>query len=262
MSNDTENYRDPKGLDPMKDVMPFELLEAAFSLWANKQNVYYWGRCPKPKRPVGKVRYEVARQVSTFAIPLVGLGLAWTQYGMQGLLIGAPVAWALGWALDYKLQRDIAKKRRSDNNVDRGRYNAVKWLSEQMGRTPESITYPLIEKMAADYIRVMAERKLAEEEAAKRRAEYIRSYVQKRRSYKSRSGYAEAATQGAGVAAAVVANEAIADDEPSYEVPSFEEPDTSFETMSTPSFNPANGLPMLDNTMIDVMGNTYGTDFN
>ena len=34
------------------------------------------------------------------------------------------------------------------------------------------------------------------------------------------------------------------------------EPDTTF----TPDINPATGLPMLDDTWLDVCGNPYGTD--
>jgi hypothetical protein len=34
------------------------------------------------------------------------------------------------------------------------------------------------------------------------------------------------------------------------------------DSQSTTTINPANGLPMIDNSIIDVAGNAYGTDSN
>ncbi|WP_080421047.1 hypothetical protein [Burkholderia ubonensis] len=234
--------------DPMKEVMPYELLEVAHKLMAHGQNKAYWDAVPVPKRPVGQVRFEVARQVSTFAVPLAGLAGAWMGWGLKGLLLGLPVAWLTGYLLDKKLERDIDRKWRRDIDIDRGRYNAVKWLSEQMGMARDEITLPVIYKMAEDFRVVDSERRAeaARLEAAQQAAEA--KTTRRRRVRAGAVGAAAVAAGGVVYAAGTYAKDA--------------EPSEPYAPVNIPVVNPANGFPMLPGNAVDVAGNPFGTDMS
>ena len=239
MTNNTVTRR-----DPMKEVMPYELLEVAHKLLVRGQNKAYWNAVPVPKRPVGQVRFELARQVSTFAVPLVGLAVATLAWGLKGLLLGLPVAWLTGYLLDGKLERDIDRKWRRDLEIDRGRYNAVKWLAEQMGMARDEITLPVIYKMAEDFRTVETVRRA---EAAAALAAQTQAQTERRRR-RVRAGAAGAAIAAGGAAFAA---------DTSYK---HDDDDSYGHTFEVPVVNPANGFPMMPGNATDVAGNAFGTD--
>ncbi|KVP16973.1 hypothetical protein WJ84_01490 [Burkholderia ubonensis] len=232
----------------MKEVMPYELLEVAHKLMVQGQNKAYWNAVPMPKRPVGQVRYEVTRQVSTFAVPLAGLAGAWMVWGLKGLVLGLPVAWLTGYLLDKKLERDINRKWRRDIDIDRGRYNAVKWLSEQMGMARDEITLDVIYKMADDFRVVDSQRRAeaARIEAAQKAAQ---ARAPRRRVRAGAAGAAAVAAAGVAYAAETHVADSHEDDAP-------------YAPVNIPVVNPANGLPMLPGNAIDVAGNPFGTDMS
>lgn len=230
----------------MKEVMPYELLKVAHKLMVQGQNKAYWDAVPMPKRPVGQVRYEVARQVSTFAVPLAGLAGAWAAWGLKGLLFGLPVAWLTGYVLDKMLEHDIDRKWLRDINIDRGRYNAVKWLSEQMGMARDEITLPVIYKMAADYRTVDTLRRA---EAAKLAAAQAEAQAAADRRRRHLLGGTAALAAGS---AAYAAADTYVSDTDSYEPPA--------PNYNIPMVNPANGYPMFEGNAIDVAGNSFGVD--
>lgn len=239
--------------DPMNDVMPFELLKVAHILVEAGQKTAYWEAVKKPKRPIGQVRFEVARQVATFAVPFAGLAYTWQAHGLRGLLVALPVAALTGYLLDWQLQRAITKKMRSDENIDKGRYRAVKWLAEQMGLPEEDVTLEVIVKMDQDYLKVKAiiDQKQAALYAAKRAAED--EDTRRRRARKARIEEVALAATGGTAAAAAMAYMATAQADDDYVAPAID---------TGPLVNPANGMPMVPGGAIDVMGNTFGTDFN
>jgi hypothetical protein len=224
-------------LDPMTTVVHYEMLTAAHNLFSEKQDEAYWANVPRPTECFGKVRFEVARQVATFAVPLTGLAVAWTKGGLTGLLVAAPVAWFAGALLDKQLQNAITKKARAERVRDGGRYRTVKWLAEQMGMRIEEVTLAVVRKMAADYAAV---KKVCDEELARVRG-----------TKGARAGVATGAVAGTVAAAAVYANA-------QYAAAAHDVPDTDYSYM--PSVNPANGLPMMGDSFIDVGGNVFGTD--
>jgi hypothetical protein len=223
-------------LDPMNTVVDYEFLRVAHMLMVKQQNLRYWEGVPYPKRPVGQVRYEVARQVSTFAVPLLILGLAWFTHHLVGLLIGVPVAWFVGFVLDRMLARAISAKLKRDIRIDSGRYDAVMWLSKRMGLAPDEITLPVIYKMAADYRTVETARRQAElrDEAAREARNAKRRRV--------RAGDDDAASTGSTTGA--VEHERYADEDEDDAV----------------GYNPVTGLPMLPGRMFDAAGNTFGNN--
>lgn len=222
-------------LDPMNNVMPYELLKAAQDLMLRHPNQAYWVAVPVPKRPVGQVRNEVARQVATFAVPLLGLAIAYLALGLKALVLGLPVAWAVGALLDFWLKKDIASRRVHDQEIDRGRYNTVNYLAKHMGMAPSEVNLDVIHKMAADFRMVDAPIRAAKDRAdADRKAAIVRSV--------SRGGARGAAAAGVAVAAASTAD--AADELP-------------FAYLG--NVNPTTGLPMMPGTMLDVHGNGFGT---
>lgn len=222
-------------LDPMNTVVHYELLKAAHWLMARGQNLAYWDAVPVPKRPVGQVRFEVARQISTFAIPALMLVLAYLALGLSGLVLALPVAWFVGFIQDKLLMSAISKKCSRDEQVDAGRFRAVKFLSEQMGMHPSEITLTVIHKMAADFRKLDPLVKAAEAKAeADRKAAIARSAS--RRSDDRSSGRASSNSSD---------TYSSRNDEPAFSY--------------LGSFNPSTGLPMLQGTVIDVQGNAFGT---
>lgn len=224
-------------LDPMNNVMHYELLSVAHSLMARGQNQAYWEAVPVPKRPVGQVRFEVARQVSTFAVPVLMLALAGLVYSLKGFLLALPVAWFVGFVLDKLLANAIKRKCRRDEEIDAGRFRAVKFLAEQMGMQPSEVTLPVIYKMAADFRQVDPLVKAAKAKAEAERKEAIARSVRRRPSKGS---------TGADTAAGTAADTYVSQDN-----------DLNFDYLG--SFNPTTGLPMMQGSTFDVAGNQYGT---
>ncbi len=259
----------PVRLDPMRNVMPLELLSVADWLVRADQNERYWRAIPKPKRPVGQVKYERSRQAATFAVPALVLGLAALVYGSIGVLYAVPVAGVVAFGLDKWLATDIAAKLVRDNDIDRGRYLAVKFLSEQMGMLPEEVTLDMVRKMAQDYPAEAAKANQAQAEAAARYDAAVKLAIA------PRGGKGGTYTRGVatGVAAAGLGVAAYAaDTQPAaYTADPVTTVDEvqAFEAAVEQDFggfnvfgdvNPANGVPMIQGTPIDVQGNTFGTD--
>lgn len=234
------NAQTTNRLDPMTNVMHYNLLEVAHSLMARRQNRAYWDAVPVPRRPVGQVRYEVARQVSTFVVPLLGLVWAYWDFGLKGLLLGLPVAWFAGFMLDKWLQSAINKKCRRDEKIDSGRYRATKFLAAQMGMAPRDITLPIIYKMAEDFRVVDSLKRAAEAKAEAERKDAIARSVR-------RPPYEGSAAEPSATTGAVIADTYVEqyDDEPAYSY--------------LGGFNPNTGLPMIEGMPIDVAGNQFGT---
>jgi hypothetical protein len=134
-------------MDPINDVMPYELLKVAHYLVERGQNEGYWTNVAVPVRPDGWRRFEVVQQLATFVIPMLGLNWASLHYGLKGLLLGVPVAGVIGFLLDLWLEKSIDAKMRFEWKRDAGRYRAVKWLCQQMGMRPEEVTLDIIHKM-------------------------------------------------------------------------------------------------------------------
>ena len=231
-------------LNPMTTVLHENLLEAAAGLVKRGQNERYWAGVPVPKVPVGQVKYEVARQVSTFAVPLLGLLITYLTYGTKAMLLGLPVAWFVGFVLDRMLEQSIKAKLVRDMRIDAGRYRAVKYLAEHMGMTPGEVTLPMVYKMAEDFKVVEAKR--AAEEARLKAAEQA---VLARRAARGARGDHHSDSRGARTGSGYSNDTSHAqayNDEP-MEVQYMQ-------------FNPASGLPMLPGSPIDVAGNAFGTD--
>jgi len=232
--------------------MHYELLKVAHSLVKRGQNESYWTNIPVPVRPIGKLRFEVAQQVATFAVPLLGWHWAYLHYGLKGLLLAIPAAWLTGCLLDLRLDCAIKAKARREEKRDAGRYRAVKWLCEQMGMRPEEVTLGVIHKMDKDYTIVQ---RLIDEKMAKYQAEQAAAKTEARRRQRNRQESDDSEDSNPSGAATTVTGysyDSRDDDEdldwgnaaPSYQA----------------SFNPATGLPMVGNTFLDVGGNVYGTD--
>jgi hypothetical protein len=239
-------------LDPLNHVMHYELLKVAHSLVKRGQNESYWTNMPVPVRPIGKLRFEVAQQVATFAVPLLGWHWAYLHYGLKGLLLGIPVAWLTGCLLDLRLDCAIKAQARREEKRDAGRYRAVKWLCEQMGMRPEEVTLGVIHKMDKDYTIVQ---RLIDEKMAKYQAEQAAAKAEARRRRRSRQESEDSEDSnpsGTAITVTGYSYDSRDDDEDlgwGNAAPSYQSP-----------FNPATGLPMVGNTFLDVGGNAYGTD--
>jgi len=228
--------------DPMTEVMPYELLDVAHQLMVRRQNRAYWEAVPEPKNPVGQVRFEVARQVATFAVPLAALVIASVLFGLKGLLAGIPAAWLMGYLLDKQLQMAIRKRAHRDAEIDAGRYEAVKWLSNKMGIPRSEITLPVIYKMAEDFR--VEDTKRKEAEAARQAAEEAAG-----RRHNSRRKSRGDTDSGQSAGRRTTGNSNDSDDGRDY----------YNSGIGNTSVNPASGLPMLGGgAMLDVGGNTFG----
>lgn len=236
-------------LDPLNHVMHYELLKVAHSLVERGQNESYWTNMPVPVRPIGKLRFEVAQQVATFAVPLLGWHWAYLHYGLKGLLLGIPAAWLTGCLLDLRLDCAIKAQARREEKRDAGRYRAVKWLCEQMGMRPEEVTLGVIHKMDKDYTIVQ---RLIDEKTAKYQAEQAAAKAEARRRQRNRQESEDSSPSGVATTVTGYSYDSRDDDEDlgwGNAAPSYQSP-----------FNPATGLPMVGNTFVDVGGNAYGFD--
>lgn len=236
-------------LNPMTEVMDFELLEVANLLMTRGQDERYWNEVRVPRKPDGQVSFEVVRQVATFAIPFLGLVLGWHYHGLTGLLLALPLALLVGFLLDWQLQRAISKQYRRDAELDRGRYDATLWLAEQMGMSPADITLDVIRKMYKDYgiVKGYIDKELTRRDDARKAREEADAVARRNRRNK-RYSQDEDTFAGSATAAAMVldATADVADD--------------ADELGLFPTINPGSGMPMMPNSAIDVGGNVFGTD--
>lgn len=239
-------------LDPLNNVMSYELLKAAHQLLARGQSEGYWAKVPVPKRPVGQVRFEVLRQVATFAVPALMLVWAYLAFGLMGALLALPVASLSAYLLDKQLESAIKAKCSRDEKIDAGRYRTVKWLCEQMGLRPEEVTLSVVRKMDKDYTivtKLLAE-KLVAHEASKQAAKAARD-EREARHQRGRDTLFATTAAAAGTAAAVA--------DTYIETSLAEDDDVQFGSTGM-LINPESGLMMVPNTLIDTAGNVFGND--
>lgn len=233
--------------DPLTQVVDFDLLKLAFDLIVAKQDHAYWETVRTPKRPNGTVRFEALRQVATFLLPAllyVALGLL---FGFKNALYGAPVYLGLGYLLDLQLKLAIRRQVKKDMELDRGRFRITQILSERLGLTPEEVTLKRVIKMSEDYM--VEHTRRAQEDAARKAAEEARrrEAATARNAGRRRGGMAGAVAAGA--AAGAFATETM--------LPPAHADDIA---ASLPYVNPANGLPMIADTPLDIHGNVFGTN--
>ena len=247
-------------MDPINDVMPYELLKVAHDLVERGQNEGYWANVPVPVRPDGWRRFEVVQQLATFVIPLLCLDWASLHYGLKGLLLGVPVAGVIGFLLDLWLEKSIDAKMRFERKRDAGRYRAVKWLCQQMGMRPEEVTLDIIHKMNKDYVAVKyaIDTELARR-AAERKATAVRVHRCEGRS--PDTGRYEPTAVRVVQNTVNYANEV--DHTPAYSpgevtIAYDSEGDYMAEHDYGTTINPGSNLPMIGDTGIDVHGNAFG----
>lgn len=210
--------------------------------------------------PFGPVKFEVLRQVLTFAIPVAGLLAVWFVWGDGGLSKALPVALLVGYFLDKNLMDAIKHKTDCAMSKTIGDYWRVKELCIRLKVPQSELTEPRIMAAATLFLR---------------RAEQIcRDYLaaQDQRAEELKRTRIQRATFAASLAAGAVAAHATGPSDYSEQYSSEDyAPDSSYDDdhhayhSPEPDYSSAhpwvnvNGLPMIDDTPLDVMGNTYGT---
>ncbi|MBR8283919.1 hypothetical protein [Burkholderia vietnamiensis] len=103
----------------------------------------YWRDVKVPRRPLGRVRFEVTRQFATFVLLVLAYVGAAHAFGWGTALWGLS-AYLL---LDRQLTAAIARQRAKDEDLDRGRYAATRLLCDYFGITPEEVNVALLVKL-------------------------------------------------------------------------------------------------------------------
>lgn len=245
--------------DPLKDPCDIDSMRLAREFWLNyKQGGYTAATIP---RPLGIVPFEGLRQTLTFAVPLALLALIWIVLGAKAALYATPVAWLIGWLLDLWVTSDIEEKRAAEEAKDRGNYARVRSICTRLNLTPEELTAKRLHALALGW-RVAYNRALADWEAHQRMLDTPNLFARMRA---DKAASLAAAGAAAGVAAVAMASY---DDSsstesffPVYETPSYPEP-SAYHVSPYGDVNPANGMPMIPDSPLDVTGHVYGTDGN
>ncbi|MBR8283923.1 hypothetical protein [Burkholderia vietnamiensis] len=229
-------------IDPLTTVVDYDLLRLANDLMELKQNLAYWREVPVPRRPLGRVRFEAARQLATFLLPALGYVGAALAFGWLPALWGLPAYLLLGVLLDRQLTSAIARQLAKEKDLDRGRYAATQILCECLGLSPEEVNIKRVLKMYKDFQVVEYRR----QEAAEQQMEADAAAQAKA----DQEAAAARRVQGAGHRRWRDARDTGRDDAST--------PITPVTTL--PQLNPHSGLPMIEGTVIDVHGNVYGTN--
>ena len=235
--------------NPLVEVVDYGDLVIARDLMKRGPIPEFWADHPMPAAPLGHTRWEGTRQIATFLVPLIAMIAGVKLGGWNTLWISAPLSLVFGWLMDRSLEADIAKTRKRDESIDRGRYRAVQILSAHLGIPRDEITLAMVAKMAKDCELVEAEiecRRVAREEA--KHKEIMNRVRRQEAAYRSKGSHRHAAVTAA-VAAGSVASQADSDGVlPEDLYPSF------------PQVNPGSGLPMAaSGMMLDIAGNAFGT---
>lgn len=243
--------------DPFNEVLPLEDLRIAADLIGRRPIAKYWADHPTPLRPLGRLKNEGLRQLATFLFPFLLLaGGAYLAQTLVALVLLVPASLVLGYLLDKKLKNDIRAMRAKDDEIDRGRYEAVRVLCARTGLAPEEITLKLIEKMAMDFVHVTSaiEAREAAAEAEAHRATLARIRSEEAARGSRRPGRNRGASPSAiGAGAAVAAVVASADEDVMTA-------DRVF-ARDVPALNPTTGLPMMHGSMgVDVGGTAFGSE--
>lgn len=225
-----------KRIDPLDTVVDYDLLRIAYDLMALHQNLAYWREVPVPRRPLGRVRFEGARQLATFLLPALGYAGAAHALGWADALWGLPAYLLLGYLLDRQLTAAIARQLAKEKDLDRGRYAATQIFCDRLGLAPEEVNIKRVLKMYKDFQVV----EYGRQEAAEQQAKADQEAAAARR------------VQGAGRRRWSNARDTGRDEVSTPVAP----------VTTLPQVNPHSGLPMIEGTVIDVHGNVYGTNYN
>ncbi|VVE76991.1 hypothetical protein PCA31118_05351 [Pandoraea captiosa] len=249
--------------DPLKTLVEFDLLSMAMDLKRLKQNEEYWRKERVPKRPDGALPGEVVLQLAVFVVPIAVYILAGMRFGFLRALFGLPLYYGVFHLLERALDNAIIRKRKKEEDLDRGRYAFTKILGDRLGMPPDEVTLDVVEKMTCDFcLHTLYGRNMPSEkkDAIMRKAlmipnlserltfivtalEDTRQFAPPRKPFDGRGngGWAMVATGTAGSAPAAASNDVY------YPAPPVPAP-----------LNYATGLPMSDNGIWDVAGNVYG----
>ncbi len=232
----------------------YEDLQIAHLLVCQEQDRSYWLAQPVPTAPIGRVFLEPLRQLCTFLLPLSLIGWCSYQYGVYTIITSLPAAFLLGCLLDRQLCWSIRRKKSKQANLDRGRYRAVRELSQTLALPPSAITLDMIEAMAREF-KVESARRT---QLAIDRAEAERRAHAQRRAARAH-GISEAGPLDAPTAVAITGAAHAAD----ARYRDMDERSSYDHEPMYPAINPGSGLPMAGNDTfgVDVGGHTYGSGF-
>lgn len=221
----------------------FDTIQLAADLVLSKsQNLDYWRTVPVPLDPNREMPGEPALRAAVFApLALVAAALVFlnVKAAMWTFLAAFPVMVLLHRAITGMVSRHL----HAAAQLDAGRFAAVDYLAKKTGLAPKDITWAFINELfliyAKAWMKINDEHKATQ--AAKRKAEAEAAAERgRRRPARTSSGYVVASA--AAVAAGGVAYTAA----------------DSVDAPQGMKFNPANGLPMMDD-VFDIHGNTTGT---
>ncbi|MGF6808426.1 hypothetical protein OKW30_003552 [Paraburkholderia sp. Clong3] len=261
-NNDTRDAKKTRfnPLDSNNFAGHVDLLKMAADIHLLKPNREYWETVPVPRRPTGRVRFEGLRQLATFALPALAYAGASAVVGWKGALLALPLYWGIGYLLDHSLAASIKAQRAKDEDLDRGRYAFTKILGERFGLEPHEVTLELVAKMNEELLK-----------RHKWMKEVWPTHPDNPRN-KPNANKAEAGNGGAGGSGGSnVGNTGNGGFASSGGHSSYDEDDAfdhsthgnGLPHIELPSpwsgVNPNSGLPMIDNTPIDIHGNTWGT---
>lgn len=142
--------------DPLKVLVDLDSLRLGHQLALH--GALEWPVGYVPRRPLGRVRFEGARQVATFVVPLVLMVLAYLQGGFQVALQMVPFALVAGLLLDKQVTSAIARKKDQEAALDRGNYATARELAFRLGLQLEDINAARVARLHEDYI--LEERRL------------------------------------------------------------------------------------------------------
>lgn len=235
--------------DPLKVLVDLDSMRLGHEL--SLRGATQWPAGYLPQRPLGVVKFEVARQVATFLLPLLFLLGVLAFEGVRFFVYALPVAVLMGAALDYQLTSAIVRQRSKELVADQGCYELVRELAYRLGLQREEITAARIVRLAEDY--TLEERRLAP---------YALRGQQR--------GLAERAEREARIAARAAAREfgteeqAIVDGVMVPQESLVYTQTGAAQGQETPLFQPQggpatnlDGMPMLT-PGVDIMGRTFG----
>lgn len=218
----------------------FDIIELAMELVrSGKQNLDYWKTVRVPLNPNRTMPYESLLRSLVFS-PLMFVALVHALFGSKFGAVAFAIALPMMLVMHKSLHRDVQAHLTAAAELDAGRYAAVYYLSKKMSIAPAEITWEMVNELARIYakhwLKVNAEFKA---KAAMKAATATRvPRTSHGAGSHADSGFATlVATSFVGVASLAADQDWM---------------------MEMPKFNPASGLPMV-NDMLDVHGNMYGT---
>ena len=264
MQNEKTALESCEKIDPLKTLVDFDLLAMASDLKRLKQNEEYWRKAQAPKRPDGALPGEVVLQLAVFVVPIAVYILAGMRFGFLRALFGLPLYYGVFHLLERALDNAIIRKRKKEEELDRGRYAFTKILGDRLGLKPGEVTLEVVLKMTCDFclrsiysLALTDERKLDIMRTAysmpdlNARFDYLCATFRENRRHagsKATSGACRGGNGGSGQSQAAPGAAPVG---AAYEVYYPDAP-------AVAPLNYATGLPMTDNGIWDVAGNVYG----